>query len=235
MTDLIGSGVGGVALATSGAAVTATAGLALGAGVATFFSPCAYALLPGYVGYYVSATSDDDVVPLTSAVVRGLAASVGVAVVFVALAALVLAVGRPMAGVLDALEPVVGVALVVLGLAVVTGHGPTWHTALPERRTDTTGFVLFGAAYAVAAAGCVAPLFLAIVLRALTYPAGSAALVVGAYAAGFGALMLAATVAIAVGHTALLERVRDHRDHLETVAGAGLVLAGFGQIAIAIA
>lgn len=222
-----------VILAATGTAVTATATLALGAGVATFFSPCAYALLPGYVGYYVSATTNDpDAVPLGGAVARGIAASLGVVAVFALLAGAILLVGRPMETILTALEPVVGVALIALGLAVVTGRGPTWHTALPQRRTSTGGFVLFGAAYAIAAAGCVAPLFLAIVLRALTYPAGSALVVLGAYAAGFSVLMLAATVAIAVGRNALLERLLDHRDLLETGAGVALILAGIGQLII---
>ena len=232
MTTGIGA-LNPVVLVAAGTAVTATATLALGAGVATFFSPCAYALLPGYVGYYVSATTDDpDDVPLTGAVTRGLAASIGVVAVFAVLAAAILLVGRPMETVLWALEPVVGVALVVLGLAVVTGRGPTWHTALPERRTSNAGFALFGAAYAVAAAGCVAPLFLAIVLRALTYPPGSALVVLGAYAAGFGVLMLAATVAIAVGRNAILERLLEHRALLERGAGVALVLAGIGQLVV---
>jgi len=225
---------GDLVIAAAGA-VTATATLALGAGVATFFSPCAYALLPGYVGYYVSATTDDPTdVPLMGAVVRGVAASMGVAAVFGGLAIAILLIGRPIEVVITALEPVVGVALVVLGLAVVTGRGPTWHTALPERRTSVVGFAVFGAAYAVAAAGCVAPLFLAIVLRALTYPPGSALLVLGSYAAGFSSLMLAATVAIAVGRNALLERVLDHRDLLEKGAGVALVLAGIAQLVITV-
>lgn len=220
-------------LTATGAAVAGTATLALGAGVATFFSPCAYALLPGYVGYYVSATADDPTeVPLMGAVLRGAAASLGVAAVFAVLAAAILLVGRPMETLITALEPVVGVALVALGLAVVTGRGPTWHAALPQRRASAAGFAVFGAAYAVAAAGCVAPLFLAIVLRALTYPAGPALVVLGAYAAGFSVLMLAATVAIAVGRNALLERVLDHRHRLEQAAGVALVLAGIGQLVI---
>jgi cytochrome c-type biogenesis protein len=233
MSGGLGFGVAGLVFAAASATVTATATLALGAGVATFFSPCAYALLPGYVGYYVSATTDDPAaVPLGGALARGLAATVGVALVFAALAALIVLIGRPMQTVLTALEPVVGLALVGFGLAVITGRGPAWHTTLPQRRASTRGFVLFGAAYAIAAAGCVAPLFLAIVLRALTYPAGSALLVLGAYAAGFSVLMLAATVAIAVGRNALLERLLDHRDLLESGAGAALVLGGLGQLAV---
>ena len=40
------------------AELAGTASFALGAGAATFFSPCAYALLPGYVGYYAAAVDE---------------------------------------------------------------------------------------------------------------------------------------------------------------------------------
>jgi len=50
---------------------------ALTAGVATFFSPCAYPLLPGYVGFYVSRTDGDDA-SLGGATIRGIAAGSGV-------------------------------------------------------------------------------------------------------------------------------------------------------------
>lgn len=215
-----------------GSATASAATFAFGAGVATFFSPCAYALLPGYVGYYVSAVDDDgsDEVPIGGALVRGLAAFLGVVVVFAALSVAILAVGRTIEPVLRLLEPVVGVALVALGLAVLLGDGPTVHVSLPERRTSILGFVLFGGGYAVAGAGCVAPLFLAIVFRSLTAPVEQAAVLLTAYTLGFGLLLLGATVAIAVGQQGLLDRLGDHRGLLDAAAGVALVLAGSYQL-----
>lgn len=58
-----------------------TVSFALTAGIATFFSPCAYPLLPGYVGFYVNAT-DDDSASVTGAGVRGVAAALGVLATF---------------------------------------------------------------------------------------------------------------------------------------------------------
>jgi cytochrome c-type biogenesis protein len=208
------------------------ASLAFGAGVATFFSPCTYALLPGYVGYYLSAADDEGPV-LVGAALRGLAAVAGVAVVFLSLAAAVF-VARPVVEpLIDVLAPAVGVALIGFGVAVVLGRGPTWHVQLPDRRASVLGFALFGAVYAVAAAGCVAPLFLAIVVRAFTVPPAHAVVVLGAYTAGFGVLVLGATVAIAVGRDALLEWLAGRRSTLNRVAGVALVLAGIGQLFVA--
>ncbi|MFC4247526.1 cytochrome C biogenesis protein, partial [Natribaculum luteum] len=41
------------------ASITPTLAFAFTAGLATFFSPCAYPLLPGYVGFYVSQTDGE--------------------------------------------------------------------------------------------------------------------------------------------------------------------------------
>ena len=215
--------------------------LALGAAVATFFSPCAYALLPGYVGYYVSAAEDDETAGdggtssggvLAGALVRGLAAFLGVVAVFAALTAVVLVVGYAIEPVLGVLEPLVGVALLVLGLAVLSSYSLDLHVQLPERRSSVPGFAVFGAGYALAGAGCVAPLFLAIVLKTTTFAPVDTVVVLGAYAAGFGGLLVAATVAIAVGHDALLERFGRHQTAINTAAGVALVAAGAWQLVV---
>lgn len=223
------------------------AALALGAAVATFFSPCAYALLPGYVGYYVSASEEavgDNAAAvdggesaeslLPGALLRGMAASFGVVSVFAALTVGVLLVGRSIEPVIGMLEPLVGVGLVVLGGAVLLDYSPDRHVTLPQRRSSVTGFAVFGAGYAVAGAGCVAPLFLAIVLKAATLPPVSTVIVLGAYAVGFGGLLVGATVAIAVGRDALFARMSSHRKTIDTAAGIALVAAGGWQLFVVV-
>lgn len=209
------------------------ASFAFGAGVATFFSPCTYALLPGYVGYYLTTVEEEDGRMLFGTVTRGLAAVAGVAAVFAALGIAVVLARSFVEPAIDLLEPVVGVAFILFGVAVVTGRGPSWHVALPKRRTTVSGFAVFGAAYAVAAAGCVAPLFLAIVVRALTFPTSHAVVVLSAYTAGFGLLLLGATVAIAVGREPVVKQLAGRRRTLDRIAGAILVLAGIGQLVVA--
>jgi cytochrome c-type biogenesis protein len=214
------------------AALVGFASLAFGAGVATFFSPCTYALLPGYVGYYLTAADGDQGV-LVGAAIRGLAAVAGVAAVFASLTVAIV-VARPyVEPAIDGLGPAVGVALVVFGLLVLLDRGPTWHVTLPERRASVLGFGLFGAVYAVAAAGCVAPLFLAIVVRALTAPPEHAVVVLAAYTSGFGLLVLGSTLAIAVGEDALVDWLADRRRLLDRIAGLALLFAGVGQLVIA--
>ncbi len=209
------------------------AAFALGAGIATFFAPCSYALLPGYVGYYVAATEGESP-PMRGVLARGGAAALGVFGTFIVLSGIAIAASEVVEQYLPTVELLVGVLLIGLGLAVATGRTGSFHVALPKRRSTILGFGLFGALYALAATACVLPLFLSVALQSLTLPPSETAIVLGSYAGSFGVLMVVATVATAVGHDALTERVAAHTETLTRVAGVVLVLAGIGQIYVAV-
>lgn len=206
---------------------------ALAAGVTTFFSPCSYALLPGYVGYYVSATGRESP-PLGGAVARGLAAAGGAVAVLGLLAGVALVAGELIESVLPTLEYGVGLALIAAGAWIAYVGPGAVHAVLPKRRSSVWGFALFGGMYAIAATGCVLPLFLGIALQAVSMSTAGGAVVLGAYVGGFGALMLSVTVATAVGHAIGAGRLAGHVDRLVRLGGVVLILAGIGQLYVAV-
>jgi cytochrome c-type biogenesis protein len=212
--------------------VTGEATFAFAAGVLTFFSPCVFALLPGYVGYYVGAVEAESA-PLSGAVARGLAASAGALGTFAVLSVAALGATTAFERVLPVVEPLVGVLLVGLGVALLWTGTLTPAVALPERRASVLGFVAFGALYALAATACVLPLFLSITVASVGLSVTGTALVLAAYAAAFALLMLAATVAVAVGQEALLGRFAGHAHTLTRAAAVVLVLAGVAQLSLA--
>lgn len=207
---------------------------AFGAGAATFFAPCVYGLLPGYVSYYVAAV-DGESPPLFGAVVRGLAAAAGALLTVGVLSMVAVSAGGVLADLLPAVEVAIGVGLVVLGIVVLRRGSLSVHIPLPQRRASVLGFGLFGAVYALAATGCVLPLFLALALQSLTLSVAGTVLVIGTYAATFGVLLLSLTVATAVGYDALSSRLSRHTPLLLRAAGAGLILGGLGQTYVAFA
>jgi len=211
---------------------TGEATFAFAAGVLTFFSPCVFALLPGYVGYYVGAVEAESA-PLSGAVARGLAASAGALGTFAVLSVAALGATTAFERVLPVVEPLVGVLLVGLGVALLWKGTLTPAVALPERRASVLGFVAFGALYALAATACVLPLFLSITVASVGLSVTGTALVLAAYAAAFALLMLAATVAVAVGQEALLGRFAGHAHALTRAAAIVLVLAGVAQLSLA--
>jgi len=212
-------------------------GFAFSLGTATFFAPCAFPLLPGYVAYYLGKTGDDDATrPLRGRLVRagvvGVLTSLGFFLVYAVLAGVVLAIGTRALSNVSVLELVVGVLLIVLGIGMATGRlqASSLHVRLPERQRSASGYVLFGIVYAAAAAGCTAPLFIAI--ASLAVGSGPAATVVtlGAYAAGMSVLMIGVTVLSALGRDTLLRRISARTRRITRVAGAVLVVAGVVQI-----
>ncbi|MFC6732869.1 MULTISPECIES: cytochrome c biogenesis CcdA family protein [unclassified Haladaptatus] len=211
-------------------------GFAFTAGVLTFFAPCSYPLLPGYVAYYLG--SGDDAPQSTGrrlqqAVLVGSLVSAGFFLVYAALVGLVVAVGTQAFTNISLLELVVGSLLVFLGGAMALGKTPTrLHLTiqLPARTRSSTGFVLFGVVYAGAAAGCTAPLFIAVSLSALAAGPSTAVVTLAAYAAGMSVLMILVTALSALGRETLLRRLSRNVRGVTRAAGVLLVLAGLLQI-----
>ena len=200
---------------------------ALGAGLTTFFAPCAFPLLPGYVGYALHQNG----VPGTAA--AG-AAAVGALAMLAAVSGLTFAFGRSLTGVLPAFEPLVGAGLVGFGVLVATNRVPELRVPLSRRPHSVAGFGVFGAAYALAAAGCVVPLFLGVVGQAATLPVPAGVVVLGAYAAGVTAPLAGITLLTGAGVGSWRSASRLSR-YVKPVAGTVMVGAGLGQLYLSVA
>lgn len=211
-------------------------GFAFTAGAATFFAPCAYPLLPGYVAYYLGADATDETAPLGSRLRRaasvGGLTSLGFFLVYAVLAGIAFAIGTSALQQISVLELVVGSLLVALGIGMATGRlqPGTVHLPLPERRRSANGFLAFGVIYAVAAAGCTAPIFIGIAALALSGGPVTAVVTLAAYAAGMTVLMLAVTLATAAGRGSVLTRLSRDTGRISRAAGVLLALAGVAQI-----
>lgn len=238
--------------------------LAFSAGTATFFAPCAFPLLPGYLSYFlgdsVAATAgaersaateqpsdgerppdterqpDGRLVdrlrhPLGRAVLVSVAGSLGMTLVYVGLAGTTVALGAQALADVAVLELVVGTVFVVAGVAMAAGWTPDRSVVrLPERRRSFGGFFVFGVLYAGAAAGCTAPLFIAVVARGI---AAGPALGVGlavAYALGMSLVLSTLTVAAALGGSSLASSLRRHTGRIHRIAGGLLALSGVAEI-----
>lgn len=203
-----------------------TIAFAASAGIATFFAPCAFPLLPGYIGYYLQQRDDETV---SSALLPAIGAAVGALVTLGAVGLSVFVVGQELVRYLTWFEPIAGVVLLVVGLLVVAGKQPTIRVPLPARPASTTGFALFGGGYALAAAGCVAPVFLGVVAQTLTLPFSGRVLSFGSYALGVVIPLCGVTLLMAAGVDWWRE-LGKYSYALERVAGGLMIVAGIGQL-----
>jgi cytochrome c-type biogenesis protein len=209
-------------------------GFAFSLGTATFFAPCALPLLPGYVAYFLGQdgeSRDSLGGRVWSGLVVAAITSLGLLSVFGVLAAVAVLVGERVLRNVAVLELVAGVVLVVLGAGMLTGRlsGLSVRVRLPERRAGPVGYFSFGVVYAAAAAGCTGPLFIGLVSLALANPLSAVSLL-SAYAAGMVSLLVAVTLATALGREALVRRVTASGERVTRFAGGVLVLAGIVQL-----
>lgn len=203
---------------------------AVGSGITTFFAPCAFPLLPGYIGYYLSQTDADRP---TAVVLPAFAAAGSALVVLAVIGVIGFALGRVFLTRLPLLEPIVGAGLVVLGGLMLLDLTPEMRIPLPERSGSTLGFSLFGAGYAGAAAGCVVPILLGVLAQALAFPPTQAAIIFGGYALSVSLPLVGVTLLAATGSDAW-RNLGQYTGQLHKVAAILVIIAGIGQLYLSI-
>ena len=202
-------------------------GLAFVAGTVAAFNPCGFALLPGYLAYYLGG---DGQAGLGRAAVVAGSVSAGFGVVFLVIGAIVVSVSSsvlewaPWAGI------VIGIAMVPLGLALANGMELKVRVPGVGRVASGTGPAAmfgYGVVYALASLACTIPAFLVTVSATFSRTNFLSGLVVfGAYAVGMALVLTILTVAVALAKGQLVTQLRRVLPHAQKVAGWLVVVAG---------
>ncbi len=154
--------------------------LAVFAGFATFFSPCSFPMLPGFVAYYLSSEAEQEKKGTLRVLGSGLVAGIGIILVFLVIGLVWIAAGT--AANVDEftpiLGPIVGAVLIALGLLMFTNL--QYHALLKPfarlkeaitkgKSKETGGYYPklfgYGVGYGAAASACTAPLFIAVLVQ----------------------------------------------------------------------
>jgi cytochrome c-type biogenesis protein len=216
--------------------------LAALAGVASFFSPCSFPMLPGYMGFFLTLDSKTPGrITKRRAVLSGALSSLGIILVYGVIAAVLLATAGAAAALVPALMPAVGGLLIVMGAVMFTAVQYNWlvnpfrnlrQRVLPnwtpnEVRTVQAKLFSYGVGYGAAGFGCVAPPFIAAVLSATVLGgAGAGAAVLAVYAGVVVALMVAITLVLATVGQAAVKKMNRYTETIKRVSAAVLVVAG---------
>ncbi|MHB1260194.1 MAG: redoxin family protein [Thermoplasmatota archaeon] len=200
--------------------------LAMLAGLAAVLTPCSVGLLPGYIGNLAKTRpeiQDGLVRPFLAA---GVLASLGVIALYAILAGLLLVIGAPLRDRLDLAGPIVGAAMIAVGIASLAGL--PWNRLVPARlmQAPKAGFFGYGVAYGAAAFGCTGPIFLPLMLTAFLVGPAFGLVTFAAYSLGVAVLLMAIAYLIAAGHLAGLQRILPRASRLTMVANLLMVAAG---------
>jgi len=200
------------------------------AGLGAFFAPCAFALFPAYVSYYLATSGDAG--GRGRALGLGLACAAGAVVFFALVGAVVTLLGGGIAPYLVATKPVVALGVVGLGvvqvldvrlpsLAPALGLGPS--RAMPA----ALAVFVYGFGYALASTGCTLPLYVSITVLPLTSGfAGAAFVTFGAFAVAMALLMLVTTVLVGMAKRNLVVALQQSAVWIKRASGVVLILAG---------
>lgn len=199
------------------------------AGIGAFLAPCAFALFPAYVSYYLAASGEG--AGLGRALGLGLACAAGGVAFFALVGGVITLAGGAISGYLIATKPVIALAVAGLGVIQVANvRLPS--LALPlgvgaARGGPAAAVFLYGFGYALASTGCTLPLYVSITVLPLTSGySGAALLTFLAFAAAMALLMLVTTLLVALAKQNLVRALQSSTLWVKRASGVVLILAG---------
>jgi cytochrome c-type biogenesis protein len=211
-----------------------TLGLAFLAGVASFLSPCVFALVPAYVGYLGGRAAGGEATEGSRWVTfsHGLAFVLGFSVVFITLGVAASSVGRLLYDLREVLAKVGGVVVIIFGLHMIGVFRipfleyDTRVQRLPDRKWGYLSSALMGVFFSAGWSPCVGPVLGAILTLALNGGSVSlGAVMLTAYSEGLAIPFLLAALGIGWVSTALRRYGKVMR-YAEIVMGVLLVAVG---------
>jgi len=202
-------------------------------GVMAAINPCGFVLLPTYLVYYLGTEMQRGDESRAVTLRRGLSVGAAVSAGFVGLFLVVGIVSRAFT---DAIitnskyaSLVIGVALLVMGVAMFLGWKPpvtTPNVRLQRERTVWNMF-LFGIVYAVASIGCTIGFLTSVILGSVNrqgYVSGVASITL--YGLGMGMLVTSLTVALAFARGGIVRVLKSGSRWFDKVSAGFVTLTG---------
>ena len=203
-------------------------------GMVALINPCGFALLPAYLGFFVSLEGDGieerRIHSLNRAQLVGLSLTLGFLLVFGL-------IGIVFSGSIDTIGPwlpevtlVMGVGLIVLGVAMLFGFEPVLSIPKLNKGGKSKSFgsvFLFGVSYAIASLSCTIGIFLSAIPTSSS--GASFASRMGSflsYGFGMGLLATVVTLAVAFGRNRLVLHMRKILPKINMISAVVLVVVG---------
>jgi len=203
------------------------------AGLLAAINPCGFVLLPTYLLYFLGMENlrpGAERTSLTRALAVSLSVSAGFMSVFVVIGVITKWSTDWFMDKTPYVSLVIGLALVVLGVAMLFGYQLPFTTPkldVGKRDRSVLSMFVFGIAYAVASIGCTIGPFLTVVLGSVSKKGlvtGVAA--IGLYGLGMALLVSGLTITLALANTAVLKALRKGMAWFEYVSGIFVLLTG---------
>lgn len=214
-------------------------GLSFLKGMVASINPCAFVLLPTYLVYFLGIESaggqrepgGDQTEASRASLRRALVVSAAVSAGFVGVFVVAGGIAELGTNWLEAnakyVTLVIGLACVIVGLAMLFGYRVPFTAPAVRGGRDRTvrSMSVYGVGYALASLGCTMPLF-ASAMFGTPDSVGAGFANVVAFALGMALVVTALTVSLAAANQGLVRVLRRATEHVQTVSGALVILAG---------
>lgn len=216
------------------------------AGIASFFNPCAFPILPGYLAqYYVSAPQEEQKKNRVGTILfYGLIAAIGVIIFNIFLGAIVGGLGAGFANSLGLAGPnpniyirwfrgIVGAFLILLGWSHATGRGLNfsrlghWIPRYEQSKSPSRNFFYYGFFYPLIGISCGGPILAGLSLFAFAsggFLSAFSAFII--YSAVMAILMIVVSLFVGLSREGLLRVVGNSVLTIKKISGVILLLVG---------
>ena len=203
------------------------------AGSLTFVNPCGVALLPAYVSYYLGVSGEEKGVKaglVFKGLLLGIISTAGFMIVFGGSGMLFSIAGVWLLRYVPWLAVGVGAAIILVGLAMITGRTLFVNTSFIQASPSRLGyyrFLAFGVVYAIASLSCTIPVFIYITLQAMSAGGVIGALsVFASYSIGMGSMMVLFSLGISIARDAVVRVVQRILPYANRMLGVVMLLSG---------
>jgi len=220
--------------------------VAVVAGVASFFNPCAFPLLPAYLAQYYTTKEGEGRKPMNQLLLSGIAAALGLITFNLLLGSIIGILGAGfgkslgLAGENPSIpvrwfRGIVGVFLLYLGFSHATGRGNPFgklgHLWSPKPSSQESSsfrkLYSYGFGYTLLGIGCGGPIMAGLIVFALSQGGfADALLAFGVYSLTMALLMIVVSMLIALSKETLLHGLRQSTVAIQRVSGVLLLLVG---------
>lgn len=202
-------------------------------GVLAAVNPCGFALLPAYLLYFLGIDNSGHQRPQRASLRRALSVSSALSLGFIVVFLIVGTISRLFTQWLELNAKyagfAIGIGLVIIGIAMLTGWKPPLVTPNISRGRDRTfpTMFLFGVAYAVASIGCTIGFLTTAIFGSIgTNGFASGVISIGLYGMGMALLVSTLTVTLAFAQNGLLRVLRGGLRYIDRLAAGFIVLTG---------
>lgn len=195
---------------------------ALSAGLFSVFSPCSYALLPGYISYYLGSD-----ISLERAVQGGASITLGLLTVYTIIGVLAATLGSGLRKLIPTFDLIAAALLIIMGFIMISPLDLSIYLPIkPVKRKGYTGIYLFGLIYGLAGVGCSAPIFLSILIYAMSMNFIQGVLSFSFYAIGMGIPLVVTNILVAQAKNYMINKFNRATPIIKKISGTILILTG---------